>query len=154
MNEAQLLMKEAIAHVASHPELADFSEPASEASIEQASRLLGTIMPPSYRSFLSTYGAGDYNGWETYGVIEGNVEGGGIPSLVWLNRDLRAGQGWPSRYLVIAARGDGCWYCLDGATTDDAGEDPVVLCDPYGTSMRTVFPSFAAYFHHYVVEMP
>ena len=146
MSGSLALMDLAIAHINANPDLADFGPPVSMNAIEQAKEMLGVPLSQTYVKFLREFGVGDFNGAEIYGIVESNIAGSSVPSVVWINRDLRKGQNWPRKYLVIASTGDGGWYCLDTSDETESGEFPLILCDPYANLIKVIHPSFANYF--------
>lgn len=65
---------------------------------------------PTYRSFLTRYGALVVNGHEIYGICGNNDA---VPSAVYATLDSRKSAGLPSDLIVIGDDGTGVLLCLD-----------------------------------------
>lgn len=109
----------------------DFEGEKDDALIAKAEQALGVVLPLSYKQFLSTFGCGDIEGLEFYGLIGDDFESSGIPDAIWLTLDERK-SGLPKNLVLIYAVGDGSYYALDVSQTDSNGECPVVSYDANG----------------------
>jgi hypothetical protein len=132
----------------------DWSEPASEAAVEELKRLLGLPVSPSLRDFLLTCGAGGETTQEISGICDGDpgkLVGGSIYNDTMLCREE---YGLPPQYMVIFFDQDvEAIWCLDTSATPRGGEYPVVSFEGDGKS-HPLFPSFAAFFEDYVNLRP
>lgn len=102
----------------------------SEASIEEAEAALGVRFPPSYRAFLSQYGA--------VGEIAGLFEAGDedepplwsdVVTDTLLTRKVSRGR-ILNEYIPIAGDGSDFHYYLDTSHTDARGECPMIVLGP------------------------
>lgn len=106
----------------------DFAGNINDESITEAQRILNVKFPESYIQFLKKYGCGDIFGTEIYGIVSSNnIEGTGIPSLVWLTKELRK-DGLLPQYIPICFADDGCYYILDTNQINE-NECPVLIWD-------------------------
>ena len=117
--------EQAVALLRENEDEADFVGPRSAELIQRAEVALGVRFPPTYRRFLSEYGAGNIGGTEIYGVIDDDFETSSVPDAIWLNlTDPREG------LFVFYAVGEGTEFCLDTSRTGADGEMPVVAVAP------------------------
>jgi hypothetical protein len=101
--------------------------------------------PPTYRRFLSEYGAGSIGGTEIYGVIDGDFENSSIPDAVWHNLTLRR-DGHDEVLFSFHAVGDGEEFCLDSSRVRPDGEMPVVGIYAGSNESRDIAPDFGSTF--------
>ena len=108
--------------------------PADDETIDEAEELLGIQFPPSYRLFLSVYGAALCDGFEIAGIIK--KEDSEKPPL-WMdvvtsNQQIRrALRGdLPEGYVMISDDGSEYTFYLDTAHRESSGECPVVVLGP------------------------
>jgi hypothetical protein len=120
----------ALAIVRMRPQASDFFGPAPQDDIDEAQRLLGLALPPSYRRFLATLGVGAFDDVEFYGIVAGKVPGSSVPSMVWRTLADRKLVGYPTTHITIMSSSYGPIFCLDGAAADEQGEYPVVGWTP------------------------
>lgn len=106
-----------------------------EEAILEAELLLGVRFPPSYRTFLSQFGAALCGGFEIAGLFD--VSGGdGEPplwsSVVTYTLQKRRGSSglFPTEYLAISDDGGDYTFYLDTSRVDVNGECPVVVLGP------------------------
>ena len=98
--------------VTEHPSECRVYGARSEAVIARAEELLGVTLPDDYRSFVRDFGAGDFYGFEIYGVLRDQPEQeSNIPSCLWATQSERR-HGLPSEFIVIGTSGDGLTYAL------------------------------------------
>jgi hypothetical protein len=117
--------EQAVALLRENDDEADFVGPRSAELIQRAEVALGLRFPPTYRRFLSEYGAGNIGGTEIYGVIDDDFETSSVPDAIWLNlTHPREG------LFVFYAVGEGTEFCLDTSRTAPDGEMPVVAVAP------------------------
>lgn len=119
----------------------DFDGAKPVALVDAARKALGVEFPPSYRAFLLELGCGDINGFEVYGVTDGNFHDSSIPNGIWLTLTEREG-GLPRQYVLIGDRGDGSRYAIDTGSVGKDGESPVVVLSVDGENLETVSESF------------
>jgi antitoxin YobK len=117
----------AVALIEANDEEADFAGPKPRELIELAERAVGLRFPPTYRRFLSEFGAGNFGSTEIYGVIDEDFEHSSVPDAIW----LALSQPRPG-LLVFYAVGEGTEFCLDTTRAASDGEMPVVAVDPSG----------------------
>ena len=113
--------------------------------IAAAEEALGFTFPPTYRRFLSDYGAGGVGGTEIYGVIDADFEDSSIPDGVWYNLQLRR-EGQAETLYVFYAVGDGTDFCLDTEHVADDGEMPVVGIYLGAEDREKIAPDFGSAF--------
>ena len=85
----------AAALIAESKDDADFAGPRPAELIQAAEEALGVQFPPTYRRFVSEYGAGNIGSTEIYGVIDFDFEASSIP--------MRSGTTSPCGAKVLAA---------------------------------------------------
>ena len=101
------------------------SVPASQASIAVVEQRLGVTLPPSYKRFLTEYGAMAVCDDCITGIIDDEPDtevGGNILSDTSVFREEES---FPSGFVVICKHEDGA-YCLDFSRVTPSGEVPVV----------------------------
>jgi len=135
----------AVALIDEHGEPADFAGPRPQGLIDLAERTVDIGFPPTYRRFLSEYGAGSIGGTEIYGVIDGDFENSSIPDAVWHNLTLRR-DGHDQALFSFHAVGDGEELCLDSSRVGPDGEMPVVGIYPGSDERRDIAPDFGSAF--------
>jgi len=112
-----------------HHELMGFVGERPIELVRESERELGVIFPPSYRQFLLDFGAGNFGYFEIYGVIDNNFFHSSVPNGIWLTLLERTDSSLPNNLVIIAATGDGDYYCLD--CSNISGEEaPVILYSP------------------------
>src|SRR3954447_1290814 len=120
----------AAALIADHADRGLWVGPQPEERVARAEELLRVSFSPTYRRFLLDHGAGNFGATEVYGIVA-ELEGAGIPNMVWYTRELR-GDGLPADVVGFAETGDGEVLCLRAAGADGpvlsffpgSGEDP------------------------------
>lgn len=117
-------LDEALKIIAENADRAFFAGPRDETLILSAEHALSGSLPPTYRAFVSSLGAGNFGAFEVYGVIDREFEDSTIPNGVWLTLSERQENGVPSDYAIVGASGDGGWYCIELGDR----ESPVFLC--------------------------
>ncbi len=137
----------AVALLRENEDEVDSAGPRPSELIEVAERAVGIRFPPTYRRFLSDYGALSLGGTEIYGVIDDDFEDSSIPDAIWHNLTSRR-EGLFSFYAV----GEGTEFCLDTTRTAADGEMPVVAVDPSGEGREEVAPDFGSAFLMLVEE--
>lgn len=147
-----MTFEEIRALIDSHGDLADFVGPVSEQEVAAAEARLGVRFPPSYRSFLLTYGSGNFDVFEVYGL---GVPPIGIPNAVWYTEEHRSrSPGLPSHYVVVYSVGNGEVLCLATGEAGSDGECPVVNwwpgVPPEEQPHETVYPCFLAMLEDFV----
>ena len=131
----------AVALIEDNDEEADFDGPKPPELIELAERAVGLRFPPTYRRFLSEFGAGNFGSAEIYGVIDEDFEHSSVPDAIW----LALNQPRPGLFVFYAV-GEGTEFCLDITRTGSDGEMPVVAVDPIGDRQEEVASDFGCAF--------
>lgn len=108
---------------------------ASEESILEAEAQLGVRFTPSYRQFLSNFGAALCTGFELaglFGVGNDNDRPPQWSNVVTATKQLRrASRGLiPNEYIPISDDGGDYTFYLDTSHSDDQGECPVIVLGP------------------------
>ena len=118
--------------------------PALEHEIELLEARFGRPMSPSYRAFLSRFGAFSIVNSVFSGIITGKYAD--CKGNVWVDTTLA--REWcklPDHYLVISPDEDG-FECLDFNRTTSEGEHPVVYHMPFReTPFHECAPSYVAW---------
>lgn len=130
---------------------ADFAGPRSEDLIKTAEAALNVSFPPTYRRFVSEFGAGNYGWAEFYGVISSNFLKSSVPDGVWSTLTQRQKANLPRELIVVGDTGSGELYCLDLSEKDG----PVVVVDP-GSDMSArerIAPDFGTFFLQQVKQV-
>lgn len=122
----------------------DFDGIKPESLVINAERALGFEFPPTYRKFLTTYGCGDIEGLEFYGLTDDNFQSSAIPNAIWLTLHERK-NGLPENLLLIYSTGDGNYIALKMDETDTQAENPVVLISPTGNILERVACDFGEF---------
>ena len=137
----------AVAVIEENEDDADFAGPRPPELIARAEQAAGVRFPPTYRRFLSEYGAGNLGSTEIYGVIDDDFENSALPDAIWHNLTSRR-EGLFAFYAV----GEGTEFCLDTTRTAPDGEMPIVAVDPSGETKEEVAPDFGSAFLMLVQE--
>ncbi|HEY1547369.1 MAG TPA: SMI1/KNR4 family protein [Kofleriaceae bacterium] len=118
------------------------SGPASEAAITAAEAALGCTFPPSYRTFLRTFGGialpthlGIVH--DFVGVHVGDDVGGDVVGRTLAAREERK----LAEHLVVVGLGAQSqeWFCLDVSREDSKGEYPVLMFDARDNALDQQF---------------
>jgi SMI1-KNR4 cell-wall len=127
-----------------HENRCEIAGPAPEAAISAAEVALGCTFPPSYRSFLSTFGGiaipphlGIVH--DFVGVANGQPEPDATDVV---RRTLRArAERKLGDHLVVVGIGAQYqeWFCLDVSKPSSAGEYPVVMFDARDNALDQQF---------------
>ena len=103
----------------------DVSIPASADAIRRIELAIGCELPPSYRSFLQTYGALSIYDNHVSGVWDGSEVDGTAGTVLGDTNVLRADGALPAGFVVVGVHEDGA-YCLDFNHQGPDRECPVV----------------------------
>jgi hypothetical protein len=133
-----------------HENPCEIAGPAAEAAISAAEAALGCIFPPSYRTFLRTFGGiaiPPHLGIVHDFVGVANVEPEASPpapadATDVVRRTLRArAERKLGDHLVVVGIGaqDQEWFCLDVNKPTSAGEYPVVMFDAKDNALDQQF---------------
>jgi hypothetical protein len=138
------VVEHAVALCQHHPR-AYFAGPRPEL-VAAAESALGVALPPSYRRFVETLGAGNIGSFEVYGLISQPFDGP-IPDAVWATLTSRRGPSQlPPSMVVIGDDGMGGEYVLD---TAKGPEPPVEVwyggASTPGDVLERVAESFGAF---------
>jgi len=135
-----------------HENPCEIAGPAPEAAISAAEAALGCTFPPSYRTFLSTFGGiaipphlGIVH--DFVGVANGEPEVSAVPADATdatdvVRRTLRArAERKLGEHLVVVGIGAQYqeWFCLDVSKPTSAGEYPVVMFDARDNALDQQF---------------
>ncbi|MDY3558418.1 SMI1/KNR4 family protein [Gemmata sp. JC673] len=99
-----------------------------DTSIMDLGGAFGVVLPPSYRTFLSIYGAGGIRAYTGISGIWNNQSLGTSGGCAWGDTLwMRENRGLPS-HLIVIERGDEHFppMCLDTSRPGPGGEYPVV----------------------------
>ncbi len=122
--------------------------PAEEATIAQAEQLLGVRFPPSYRSFLSEFGAALCEGFELAGLFvqEDESRPPQWMDVVKSTHQLRRGSDdlIPREYIPVSGDGGDYIYYIDTSVIGPDGESPVIALGP-GVDGVVIAESFSDY---------
>src|SRR3982751_5737114 len=109
-----------------HESACEIAGPVPEAEISAAEEALGVTFPPSYRTFLRTFGGIAIP--QHLGIVHdfmGVAAGDDVVQKTLAARVERK----LAEHLVVVGMGAQCqeWFCLDVSRENDAGEYPVVM---------------------------
>jgi antitoxin YobK len=118
--------------------------PVDAKSISEAEEMLNITFPPSYRTYLTEYGASYGSGIEMYGLPDAREP----PE--WVNAaqqtlNVRKSTNISYGYLAISDDGGDFRYYLDCASPNNQGECPVVKVGPGIETFEIVANSFAEF---------
>jgi hypothetical protein len=104
-------------------------------AIQDAEKSLGVQFPPSYRTFLSQFGAVLCTGFEIAGLFDANGDDDCPPlwsDVVTSTSQRRRVSGGliPKEYVVISDDGGDYTFYLDTSRPDAQGECPVIVLGP------------------------
>lgn len=119
----------AVTIMSRYPNKCFFTGPRPSELVEAGETLLGVKFPPTYRRFVSEYGAGSFGAFEVYGVIE-NRANSSVPDGVWCTLIERQESNLPQYLIAIQDAGDGGYLCLDLRVKDAEDECPIVEFHP------------------------
>ncbi|MBN1911153.1 MAG: SMI1/KNR4 family protein [Pirellulales bacterium] len=109
--------------------------PVDDKVIQMAEKELGVLFPPSYRFFLSKFGAALCTGFELAGLFDKDNTEDGPP--LWSDvvtttlQERRASESQiPDSYVPVSDDGGDYTFYLDTARVDSRGECPVVVLGP------------------------
>ena len=126
------------------------SEPARDEEIQEAEKALGVSFPPSYRAFLSLYGAMSVGDVTISGIVNNAPLDPGGGSVVSDTTTFRKDWRLPDHYVVIQPN-DEAPYCLDTQTSDAAGEMVVVCYELYSKHAGVIATSFLDWLDRFYV---
>ncbi|NML35514.1 SMI1/KNR4 family protein [Paraburkholderia antibiotica] len=102
--------------------------PVTVDKIQRAEELLGVAFPPSYKDYLTQYGAIEIDGRSFAGLTANEV--GAIGDVVAFTKNAREQYGIPDRYIALDFQDGDVFLCIDTQSKDSAGESPLVLISP------------------------
>lgn len=124
--------------------------------VSAAEKTLGLNFPPSYKSFLLSFGCGDVAGQEFYGVIKHDFLNSGVPDAIWLTLRERADSKLPFQFIIVGSQGNGAYYVIDCGRVSESHECPVVTWWPglsgesYPDNAEIIAEDFGSFFLHMV----
>jgi hypothetical protein len=118
--------EEAASIIRANEQLADFVGPRDPSVVEAAEAAIGRPLPPTYRRFVSEFGAGNIGSFEVLGVTKAEFQNASVPNGIWYTLSERE-DGMPDNLLVVGEAGDGSLYALD---LDEGDDPPVVVYEP------------------------
>lgn len=118
-----------------HENKCEIAGPVSESAIDAAEVALGVTFPPSYRTFLRTFGGITIP--PHLGIVHDFV---GASEVVAKTLAARAERKLPE-YLVVVGMGAQFqeWFCLDVSRTDANGEAPIRMFDTRDNALDQQF---------------
>jgi hypothetical protein len=128
-------IEEALEIISTHSDRSDFVGPQTEELIAKAEACLGIAFPPSYRTFLSTLGAGNFGAEEVYGLVgSDDFEHSSVPDAIWMT--LEARQEWTLNSALVVVYFDGSvrYFAIDTSRVGARGEPPIVALVPSAVS--------------------
>lgn len=143
-------LEAALRLIAERPELSDFAGPRPERLVDAAETTLGLRLPPTYRHFVQTLGAGGFGAEEIYGIVDDNFTDSTIPNGIWLTLKHRKTSHLPDSMVMIYSDGTGSYFALDTNKRNEDGESPVMVWQPGasrpGDKLEIVAPDFGSFF--------
>jgi hypothetical protein len=122
-----------------HEDPCTIDGPAPEAAISAAEQALGVVFPPSYRTFLRTFGGITIP--THLGIVHDSV-GVATSDTDVVHRTLKAREERRlGEHLVVVAMGAQYqeWFCLDVSRPTPTGEYPVLLYDARDNALDQQF---------------
>ena len=136
--------------ILSNPVMSSFVGPRSTDLLDRAEHVLGIRFPPTYRSFLLDFGAGNFGSFEIYGVIDQDFENSSVPDAIWFTLTERREVDFAPDMLVIGDVGTGELYCLRASPS--GAETPVILIDPGAVAKESAGQQIAQDFGWFLLE--
>jgi hypothetical protein len=99
--------------------------PATPDAVRKIEEAVGTVLPPSYVSFLLSHGSITIHDTVISGVIAGDHIRDGVGTALADTETLRSAGALPAGFLVVGPHEDG-GYCLDLRRRGSDAECPVV----------------------------
>ncbi len=130
----------------------DFAGPASEENIQQLEKALGLSVSPTYREFLSRFGAALFVDREVNGIYDGDPYLELSGSAYSVTQSYRKKHDLPQSLLVVQAFGE-TPLCLDTNAKADNGEFPVVCYEIESGSSAKIAESFRDFFVYWYLEL-
>jgi hypothetical protein len=96
--------------------------------VRKAELMLGVEFPPSYKAFLTEYGAIEIDG-RSFAGLTPSLEGG-HGDVVAFTKYARESYGLPVRYIAIDFQDGDAFLCLDTEQKHGKDESSVVLVSP------------------------
>lgn len=126
------------------------SGPVDEEKIRRAEALLGLTFPPSYKLYLSRYGAIEIDGRSFSGLT--SRDAGQDGDVVAFTRSAREQYSLPAQYIAIDFQDGDAFLCIDTSRKDSNGESPLVLISPENGSQQggTVANGLIDYLERYL----
>jgi antitoxin YobK len=127
-----------------HDNTVQIAGPVSEAAITAAEEALGVTFPPSYRTFLRTFGGiaipqhlGIVHDFMGVATLPAEATADDVVQKTLAARVERK----LAEHLVVVGMGAQCqeWFCLDVSRENDAGEYPVVMFDAKDNALDQQF---------------
>ncbi|MFJ2407214.1 SMI1/KNR4 family protein [Streptomyces xanthochromogenes] len=112
--------------------------------IEAAEHAMGLTFPPSYRRFVEEFGSLDIAAEDFLGVYKTPAGGDTLWGSSRETLDARD-SGMPLELIAVQQDGMGGIYVLDSSSPDSDGEYPVMIWEPWRTSMEFQGNSFGEF---------
>ncbi|ATW25299.1 SMI1/KNR4 family protein [Candidatus Formimonas warabiya] len=125
----------AVKLIQENQELADFVGNCPEMLIKKAEEKLNIVFPQSYRSFLLSFGAGNFGAEEIYGIIKEDFDNSGIPDAIWFTLKQRKEINLPSNLVIIYHTGGEEMFCLD-INKIGKHQEPIIVSYAIGTDLK------------------
>ena len=131
----------------------DWTEPATDLAVDELGRLLGLPLSKSFCEFLTTCGAGGVVPMtDISGILDGEPASRNRGSVLGDTLRCRDEFDLPAPYVVVFFDEDvETMWCLETSKMKN-GECPVVSWEPFEKQTYPMFPTFAAFFEHYVTS--
>lgn len=122
--------KEAVDLIENNKSKSFFVGQRSDELILKAEETLGLKFSKLYKSFLKTYGAGNFGAEEIYGVIDEDFENSSVPDAIWFTLTERNEVNLPENLLVIYDTSSDEILCLDFNKLNIENEPEIVSFVP------------------------
>jgi hypothetical protein len=106
--------------------------PTKKDIVAAAERRLGIEFPPSYKQYLSEFGLFDFEGKEFYGIINNNLNSGGIPDVIYATETARQRGEISKSMVLVRESGYGPFFVIDCSQKNSYGESPVFEINEMG----------------------
>lgn len=130
----------------------DFAGPASEEVIQELEKALQVSVSPTYRDFLTRFGAALFVDREITGIYDGDPYLDQSGSVYSVTQHYRKEHELPDNLVVVQAFGE-TPLCLDTTVKCENGEFPVVCYEVESGSATKIAESFRDFFVYWYLEL-
>ncbi|GGK06266.1 hypothetical protein GCM10007063_30950 [Lentibacillus kapialis] len=111
-------------------DIADFVGGCTDDLIRLAEEKIGLKFAGLYLDYLKTFGAGNFESQEIYGMIHADFENSSVPDAIWYTLTERREINLPNNLLIIYDTGSDELFCLDYNQLAENGEPKIVSFVP------------------------